>query len=375
MRSKIIFIIPHLLGGGAEKSLLTLINNLDRSKFQPLLVYFTETAAPGAFLAKDVKAVCLHKVNRYSAPRLILSLAALIKREKPSLLVPFMPYAGFLTSMARRLAGTRTPLIISHRSNLSAELQHETFPFLKAYLARQLYPQATSIHCLSQGIGYDLMNNFKISPEKIKVIYNLFDLKEITAKAKQKVEHSWFKQDVPILLACGRLTRQKNYPQMLRAVRRVMDQSPVRLMILGEGEDRRYLEEYTAHLALPSSVAFLGFQANPFAFMARATALVLSSSYEGFGRVIVEAMACGLPVISTRCPYGPEEIITPGVNGLLVPVDDDAALADAILSVLKDEAWRQRLAQGGLARARDFAVENLMPQYEKLFEEVIAGSI
>lgn len=101
--------------------------------------------------------------------------------------------------------------------------------------------------------------------------------------------------------------------------------------------------------------------------MARATAFVLSSSHEGFGRVIVEAMACGLPVISTRCPFGPEEIITHGVNGLLVPMDQEDRLAGAILEVLGDESLRNRLGQAGKRRAEDFRLENILPQFEEMF--------
>lgn len=373
MLPNIIFIIPHLSGGGAEKSFLTILTHLDRVKFRPMLAYFTKKAKDKDYVPPDVKAFCLHKVNRYSAPRLVFSLAALIRREKPSLLVPFMPYAGFLTILASRLAGTRTPVIISQRNTLSVELQHENLPFVKARLARLLYPQAAAIHCISHGIKSDLVNNFKISPDKIRVIYNIIDLKEIAAKTNQPTHHPWFQEDLPVLLACGRLARQKNYPLLFRALRLVLREIPARLLILGEGEERARLESLARELGISTQVAFLGFQPNPFRYMARATALVLSSSFEGFPRVLVEAMACGLPVISTRYSYGPEEIITHGVNGLLVPVDDDAALAEAILTVLKDEALRQRLIEGGRARARDFAVENIISQYEQLFAEVIGG--
>ncbi len=364
---KIAFVIPYIIGGGAEKSLLTLLDNLDRSKFEPLLIYFTQIPGDRNYMANDVKQICLKKISRYSAPRLIFSLAKVMEREKPSLMVPFMPYASFLTLLARRLAGLHMPVIISQRNNLTVELQHENFPFLKTKLARRLFPQAELIHCISQGIKTDLTDNFGLPPEKIVVIYNPFNLREIDVLKQQEVEHPWFSEAVPVLLACGRLTAQKNYPLLFRAMRQVLEKMQIRLIILGEGEERRNLEVLASRLGLMSHVAFLGFQPNPFRFMSRAKALILSSAWEGFPRVIVEAMACGLPVISTRCPYGPEEIITHGVNGYLVPAGQETPLAEAILQVLNDEALRSRLAQGGLRRALDFSTDKVVPQFEELF--------
>ena len=117
------------------------------------------------------------------------------------------------------------------------------------------------------------------------------------------------------------------------------------------------LENYTKELDISHNVVFLGFQSNPFKYLSRATVFVLSSLWEGFGNVIIEAMACGIPVISTRCPSGPDEIITNEVNGLLVPVGDMNALAKAILRLLEDESLRKRIAEAGRKRAEDFRVK------------------
>ncbi len=125
-------------------------------------------------------------------------------------------------------------------------------------------------------------------------------------------------------------------------------------------------------LHIEERILFLGYQNNPFKFLAKSEILVLPSLWEGFAVVIIEAMACGVPVISTRCPYGPEEIITDGLNGLLVPEGDVEGMAQAILQLLSHEPLRKQLAGEGRRRAEDFKVERMVSQYEKLFEQVAA---
>jgi glycosyltransferase involved in cell wall biosynthesis len=252
-------------------------------------------------------------------------------------------------------------------SNSTEEFRQDKFSWLRRFLTRFLYPQADLIHCVSQGVKADLVHNFSLSPDKITVICNPVDLEKITGMAKEEVNHAWFQEDVPIIIACGRLTAAKNYPLMLRALNRVNESTPARLIILGEGEERGYLEDYAGKIGASEYVDFLGFQANPFKYMARSTVLVLSSSWEGFGRVIVEAMACELPVVSTRCPCGPEEIITPGVNGLLVPVNQEIELAEAILGAIRNESLRQKFAAAGKQRAADFGVDHILGQFEEMF--------
>jgi len=297
---KIIFVIPHLYGGGAERSVITIMNHLDRRVFCPQAIIFHKIREINLGLRNDIPLICLNKKSRYEVLRLVYYIYKIIDREKPALLFPQMPYANFITLLAQRLARHKAPVIISQRNNLSEELKHESFTRLKSRIAAFLYPQADLIHCNAQGIKSELVANFDLPSNKIQVIYNAFDLRAIAVQALQGVEHDWFKDNVPILLACGRLTTQKNYPLLFRAVRRVLEKRPVRLIVLGEGEERRSLEDYISHLGLSSLVAFLGFQLNPFAYMAKATALVISSSYEGFPRTIVEAMACRLPVVGRK---------------------------------------------------------------------------
>jgi glycosyltransferase involved in cell wall biosynthesis len=172
------------------------------------------------------------------------------------------------------------------------------------------------------------------------------------------------------VVAAGRLVAQKGFDTLLRAFRRLRDARPARLVVLGEGPLRGELSALRDRLGLGDDVDFPGFVTNPYAVFARSACFALSSRFEGFGNVLVEAMACGTPVVTTRCPSGPPEIVTDGVDGLLVPVDDDAALAAAVGRVLADPAVAGALSRAGRVRAADFAADRVAGAYRTLFGEV-----
>ncbi|MDI6812497.1 MAG: glycosyltransferase [Deltaproteobacteria bacterium] len=367
MNRKIMFVIPSLTGGGAEKTLVTLLKNLNREVYTPLLVLFQKIITYEDDMPDDINIVNFDKKSRYDNFRLIRDLARAIKKETPSIICSFISYTNFITLIACQLLRTKVPVVLSVHNNATEEFRDNKYPWLRKLLTRYLYPKADLIHCVSQGLKADLVNNFSIESEKIKVIYNPIDTEKIAAMALEEVRHPWFQEDVPVLLACGRLATQKNYPLLLRALRQVNQNTKARLLILGEGEQRNFLENYAKELGLFDKVEFLGFRSNPFQYMARATAFVLSSSHEGFGRVIVEAMACGLPVISTRCPDGPDEIIANGQNGFLVPVNMENPLARAILEVLRNEPLRRKFIEEGKKRAEDFSLTRIIPQFEEMF--------
>ncbi|MCS4188096.1 glycosyltransferase [Salinibacter ruber] len=170
------------------------------------------------------------------------------------------------------------------------------------------------------------------------------------------------------------MTEQKGYPYLLDAFRRVRDERQAELWILGEGDQRSTIESRIEELGLVENVSLLGFRNNPFKFMAAADVFVLSSLWEGFGNVIVEAMACGTPVVATDCPHGPGEIITHEKNGLLVPPADSDALSNALLRVLRDQSLKEQLTENGKERARDFHASKIGQQYLGLFREVVSQS-
>ncbi len=368
---KILLVIPSLAGGGAERVLLLLTQYLDRSKFIPVIVLFQGTNAYEGEIPPDVKVICLNKKSRYDFFRLIRSLARIIQDEEPALIHSFLLYANYLSVMAQRHSRRDVPVLLNQQINMTLVMENCNSPWYIRLLARRYYPKATGIICASSGVKEDLVTNFRIPEEKCKVIYNPCDIVRVTDLAQETVDHIWLQQEIPVLCACGRLTAQKNFPLLLRAIKLGLKEQSLRLIIIGEGEDRSEIEAYAAALGVAPYVSFLGFQSNPFKYFAKAAAFIVSSSFEGFGIVIVEAMACGVPVISTRCPSGPDEIISDGVNGLLVPCHDESAMAAAILRLFRDEPLRRRLAEAGRRRAQDFDIGGAVQEYERTFLEII----
>lgn len=368
-KKKILFVIPSLAGGGAERVLVHLLRHLDRNRFNPSVVVFSSKNDYQEEIHENVNIILLEKRKRTSFFGIIKSLSKIIKKESPFIICSFLTYANYLSVLEKSLSGSKARLFLTEHANLSVDLKHENFQLIKKIMIRTLYPKADWIITVSNGVKKDIVSNFGIPEEKCRVIYNPVDIDRIQALAMEEVSHIWFKEEMPVLTACGRLTIQKNYPMLLRSIKAVSTEIAVRVIVLGEGEKRTELEAYAKKLGIHNNVAFLGFQKNPFKFMANSDLFVSSSLWEGFSNVLIEAMTCGIPVISTNCPSGPNEIITHEANGLLVPVNDKNAMAEAILRLLKDEPLRKNLAEAGRKRAEDFRVEKIVKKYEALFSE------
>jgi len=203
------------------------------------------------------------------------------------------------------------------------------------------------------------------------VIPNSVDLARIETLEAERPEHPWLGGPRPVIAAVGRLTVAKNYPLLLRAFADLRASQPAGLLIVGEGKERDRLRALAEGLGVGDDVAFLGSQPNPFKFIGAADVYVLSSDWEGFGNVLIEAMACGTPVVSTRYGEGAEEIITDGVNGILVPRGERRALANAMLRLMEDEGLRARLSQNGRRRALDFDNGAITRRYEAVFRATV----
>jgi glycosyltransferase involved in cell wall biosynthesis len=200
---------------------------------------------------------------------------------------------------------------------------------------RRLYPLADAIVAVSRGVADDVVAIAGVDPERVHVIANPVIRPGLAEGAEERPDHPWLRErDRPVLLAVGRLTRQKDFPTLLRAFARVLAERPVRLVILGEGEDRAALLRLAAELGVDDALDMPGFVANVHAWMAHADLFVLSSAWEGSPNALTEALYLGAPVVSTDCRSGPREILDGGRVAPLVPVGDDAALARAIVNTL-----------------------------------------
>ncbi|MBE3581288.1 MAG: glycosyltransferase [Thermoanaerobacteraceae bacterium] len=355
---KIGLFLPSLRGGGAERVMVNLARGFAE---QGLKVDLVLAKAEGPYLSQlppDVRVVDLR------ASRVLASLPGLVcylKRERPAVLLSAMDHANIVAIWARKIAGVSCRLVVSVHTTLSratdnaSNIRSQFMP----RLIRWFYPWTEAVIAVSQGVADDLVKTTGLPRELIKVIYNPIITPELIEKAKQRIDHPWFKPgQPPVILSAGRLTKAKDFPTLIHAFAHVRAERPARLMILGEGEERPGLEALVRELGLEDDVSMPGFVDNPYAYMARAAIFVLSSAWEGFGNVLVEAMAVGTPVVSTDCPSGPAEILEGGKWGKLVPVGDVEKLAEAIIENLKRD-----MSIDIKQRAEDFRLDVILKSY------------
>ncbi len=321
-------------------------------------------------LPEDIAVVDMHGGGQYDL-RLVWRLAALLRQRRPSLVFSVLRYANMVTLLAHLVAQSSAQVVVNEQNLPSAEFQLFGGGLLKAWFLKWLYPRAALVTTISQGISSELTSTFGLSKRKVCVIPNPVDLTRVRALAGAEAEHPWFQSGLPVVLAVGRLHPQKGFDHLLRAFAEIRATLPCKLVILGDGPQRTELERLSAELGINNDVDLPGFQANPYPFMRCAAVFVLSSLYEGLGNVLLEALALGAPVVSTACPVGPDEIITDGVTGLLVPPANDEALAQAIVRLLREPELRRRLSVNGPVRASEFALERIVSQYESLFCELL----
>lgn len=265
------------------------------------------------------------------------ALARYLRRERPTALLAALTHVNVAAILASYLAGRRSPVVISERTTISQECAETRALSIRAVyaLVPWLYPRAAGITTVSRGAAEDLARFCRIPVERVNVINNPVVGPALIARAAEPVDHPWFAAGAPpVILSVGRLSPEKEFDTVIRAVSEVARTRPVRLMILGEGRERPALEALVDELGMGECVRLPGFAANPYAYMSRAAVLVLSSRWEGSPNVLVEAMACGTPVVATDCPSGPAELLDGGRLGPLVDVGDASGMAAAIHQVL-----------------------------------------
>ena len=231
-------------------------------------------------------------------------------------------------------------------------------------MMKWLYPHADVVVGVSEGVSVDLEQYLGLTPGKVRTVYNpVIDDKTIDL-AKTPLAHPWFQPDSPpVFLGVGRFSEQKDFLNLINAFALVRTQRPARLIILGEGDSRGELEAAIEQHGLTGDVSLPGFVHNPYAYMYNASAFVLSSRWEGLPTVLIEAMACGCPVVATDCPSGPAEILAAGKYGLLVPIENAVALGNAMLQTLEHPVSRDVLVDRGMY----FSHERAVAEYLKLF--------
>lgn len=353
---RIAIFLPSLEGGGAERVMVNLANAFAG---QGIAVDVVLAKAVGPYLGELLPAV---NVVDLGAPRMIRCLPALVRylrQARPPVLLSGLNHANAVAILAQRLARVNTRVVISEHNSAVTIRAQGARGMLMLIAMRCLYPLADAVVCVSQGVSDELAGWVRIPESRMHVIHNPVVSGLLQDLMQAPVLVHWLPDDgLPLILGVGRLTAVKDLPTLLRAFALLQQKRKARLVILGEGEERDALQALADNLGIAADVVMPGFVENPFAVMRRANVFVMSSRREGLPGALVEAMACGTPVVSTDCPSGPAEILENGRWGRLVPVGDHVALATAIEATLTEP-----LHPDVALRARDFSVEQAVQRY------------
>ncbi|GMQ89533.1 MAG: glycosyltransferase [Gammaproteobacteria bacterium] len=402
--ARISFLLDNLTGGGAEKVILNLARGFARVGHQvDLLVCKVEgvlsnsipagvnlvpleSASPVRGLLCAMKAdpagtreILGAVVNSRKVPKgfkYIPAIAEHLKTNKVDVLLSALPKANINAVLAKNCCKTKTRVVVGAHINFSSQVSESLsrgknrLQHLRPVIQR-CYQRADAVVAVSKGVAKDIAQCLGLDPENVATIYNPIETLEMEALSREAVDHPWFESGaVPVILGAGRFVAQKDFPLLVRAFAKVRQRRNVRLMLLGgdetsgpQAEHRKELLGLADRLGVGEDFEMPGFKVNPYPYLRKASVFVLSSRYEGFGNVVVEALLAGCPVVSTDCPSGPAEILHNGEFGRLVPVSDETALAGAICDTLDSPRNGEFLK----ARGKVFSIERAVESYSQIF--------
>jgi len=353
------FFVHSLTGGGAERMFANLANAFaDRGHNVDLVL----VDARGPYLDNIDDSVSVYEIGGDAVFRIVPNLVRYLRVNRPTSIISTNEKMNITASLAVNFAMVDTQVINRVSSinswNDRSSLKQKLVPAFQTLS----YLLADGIVAISNDVKKDIVSKHHINPDKITVIYNPVFTPEIIERARESPDHPWFYESDPIILGVGRLEPVKDFKTLIRAVARLNgDQSP-RLVTLGEGSERENLLALADSLGVAHRITFPGFVSNPYSYMRAADVFVLSSKVEGFGNVLVEAMATGTSIVATDCPGGPSEILGGGEFGRLVPVGDDEKMAQKVLESLEDPVCSELLKK----RAEEFNLEAAMDQYKRI---------
>ena len=298
-----------------------------------------------------------------------------LRENVPSIVLGDVTALNTILLLNRVLYGEPKRLIVRMGNIKSKSLRAEKSirAIVERLSIKYLFPKATAIITPTKAVRDDLIANFRIPEERIFVIPNPLDIEAIQEAASEPVNHPWFSDSIPVITTVGRLSPRKGIEYLIEAIRILIlhKKEKCRLLIVGNGPRRVELQAKVEKEKLTDYITFLGEQPNPFKFVAKSSLYIHPALWEGFGYAVVEAMACGIPVIAMKDSGGPEEIINDGVDGFLIPPADPGVMAEAILRLLNDETLRNRIAIQAKERAQQFDARRIVPTYEKVLQEHI----
>jgi glycosyltransferase involved in cell wall biosynthesis len=350
-------------GGGAEKMMMKISNELHHRGHNIELIVAKSKGPMKSCLNNNID---INYINGRNSFDTILSLYNYTREANMDVLFSTLEIPNISSVLTAKILYS-TPVVLrcaNIYSNRERSGKYKIIPLLK----RLTYPKSDSIISISNGVFIDISQTVRDIPEGSSIIHNPAYDSSINKKCRDPVDHDWLNDDnKKVIISVGNLKPQKDYPTMLRCISELQDKSEMYLVILGKGKQKENLMKLADELGIQDRISFEGFVNNPYSYMSKADVFALSSEWEGFGNVIVEAMACGTPVVCTDCPGGASEILNDGKYGSLVPVGDEEALASAIWEMLNNPTDSSTLK----SRAKDFDVRHIVDQYERVFNSVV----
>lgn len=363
LKRKILFVLPSLAAGGAERVITIILSHLDRKRFSPVLFLAAGAGPFREYVPDDVRVI------QSDAKRVRSAMPALVRaigRERPKVVFSTLGHLNLMVCMVRPLFHRGIAYVARETNIPSINLYNNERPGMFRFLYRRLYPGFDRIICQSMDMLADLSDKFGIPCKKCIVIPNPVDT-ERTRRLAGSGKPDFPKETVN-LLACGKLKEQKGFDLLIRAMTQLED--TVTLTVLGDGPLRKNLELLASRSGVSHRVRFLGFSPNPYPYMAACSAFVLSSRYEGFPNVVLEALALGTKVAAFDCP-GDVKAILRGLPGCrLAKSEDPMDLARAVREVIESRSEPDVLVES-VQRRYDSAI--ITRCYEKVFEDVIVG--
>ena len=364
---RVLFILSAVQRNGAVLSTLTTMRHLDRSRYEPALFVLEQRDEPWHELLEGVPityGVTKGKLRARHVPQVFAKLFRAARRS--DVLVGGLEMAPtFLAIIAAKL--TRKPSVGFVRNSLPEHLAQ--MPARYKTLTKLIYPHLTRAVAISEGIKESLTRLVPQLEGRTRTVYIPLDIDKTQRRSRESLPEA--ETHKPYLLAVGRLEYQKGFDLLLRAYAELKPEVQHRLVLVGEGKEKARLRALVKELGLEADVVMPGFQENPYAWMKGAAVFVSSSRYEGFCRVIAEALAVGTPVVATDCPSGPAEVLQGQQYGVLVPTEDPDALAEGIRSLLCDPARMDTLSEVGPRRAAHFTPEATVEHFERVLAEVL----
>ena len=369
--TKVALLLPDLKAGGAQRVFLNLASEFCKRGIIIELLLLTKHEDLIDQVPENVNLKILSNNPTDSPLKKLIQLALsgialrnFLKDKSPNVIMSSLTGTNIFLLILVKLIRSHIPVIIREANTLD----NVNNKFTKL-LVRKIYPFANHIVCVSSTIRTGLLS-IGISAEKLTTINNPVDIEQINLMAKQTSDHRWVtRKNIPLIMAIGRLEKQKGFNILLQAFIKVRTQTDCHLIILGDGPLRPELESLCQQLNIQDNVELIPFDSNPYVYLKAARLFVISSYWEGFVNVLLEAMALGTSVVATDCESSPREILEDGRIGKLVPVGDIESMATAILDILTHPQEPNLLKQ----RCSSFSVEKIASDYINIFEKLYSA--